>query len=68
MLSYFWINIIITFVFLCIMVFACVITADKSFTKGYKEGLKVLERHNNRIKKLKQWKKDRKRYIAKTIK
>lgn len=68
MFSYFWINIIITFVFLCIMILACVITADKSFTKGYKEGLKVLARHNNRIKKLNQWKKDRKRYIAKTIK
>ena len=68
MLSYFVINVIIASVFLCIMIFACVITADKSFTKGYKEGLKVLARHNDRIKKLEQWKKDRKRYIAKTIK
>lgn len=54
MISYFVINIIIASAFLCIMIFACVITADKSFTKGHKEGLKVLERHNNRIKKLEQ--------------
>ena len=54
--------------FTIITTIACIFVAKTAYARGYEDGNKIYNRHQTRVKKLEDWKKERKKYMSRTIK